>query len=327
VSDAPLAPGYAKRAPIIDDAPAVARVIAACQRADGDDATMTAEEVVSDWEGADLAEEAVAVTAPDGQIAAYADLVNRRYVQTSVYGYVHPDHRGRGLGAALVRWGETWTRDRLHRAPAPARVVVQHFVRAADEAAVRLMETCGYTPVRTHYVMAIELDGPRPSPAWPTEIAVRPFVAGQDDWALYEAGEDAYRDMWGRPPSTLDRWLAPTRAEGFDPTLWFLAEDQRGGEVAAFCLCMAVAGRGHVNSLGVRRAYRRRGLGLALLLHAFGEFYRRGVREVDLSVDAESRTGAPRLYGRAGMLITKSYVLYRKELRPGEDISAPAGDE
>ena len=69
--------------------------------------------------------------------------------------------------------------------------------------------------------------------------------------------------------------------------------------------------------VGVRRAWRRRGLGLALLRHAFGEYRRRGVRKVGLSVDAESVTGAPRLYERAGMRLQTGYVVYVKEIRPG----------
>jgi hypothetical protein len=36
-----------------------------------------------------------------------------------------------------------------------------------------------------------------------------------------------------------------------------------------------------------------------------------------LSVDSESPTGAPRLYSRAGMHVTETYVVYRRQLRPG----------
>jgi mycothiol synthase len=64
------------------------------------------------------------------------------------------------------------------------------------------------------------------------------------------------------------------------------------------------------------------GRGVALLRHAFGEFYLRGVRKVGLSVDAESATVAPRLYGGAGMQVEESYVLYQKELRPGRHAHA-----
>ncbi len=45
--------------------------------------------------------------------------------------------------------------------------------------------------------------------------------------------------------------------------------------------------------------------------------------EKELSVDAESVTGAPRLYGRAGMQLKTCYVVYQRELRTGEDF--PSG--
>jgi ribosomal protein S18 acetylase RimI-like enzyme len=73
--------------------------------------------------------------------------------------------------------------------------------------------------------------------------------------------------------------------------------------------------------LGVRRPWRKRGLGLALLHHAFGEFYRRGKRKAGLGVDAKNLTGAMRLYEKAGMHIHKQIDLFEKELRPGKEIS------
>jgi ribosomal protein S18 acetylase RimI-like enzyme len=75
-----------------------------------------------------------------------------------------------------------------------------------------------------------------------------------------------------------------------------------------------------VNALGVRRPWRKHGLGLALLTHSFGEFFRRGEQIVGLGVDAENQTGATRLYQRAGMQVASEYVVYLKELRPGRDI-------
>jgi GNAT superfamily N-acetyltransferase len=71
----------------------------------------------------------------------------------------------------------------------------------------------------------------------------------------------------------------------------------------------------------VRRPWRKHGLGLALLHHAFGEFYRRGTREIGLGVDAQSLTGATRLYERAGMHALLHYDSYEKELRPGVELS------
>ncbi len=78
---------------------------------------------------------------------------------------------------------------------------------------------------------------------------------------------------------------------------------------------------GWVDSLGMRRPWRRRGLALVLLHHSFGEFYRRGKCKVGLEVDAQSLTGATRLYEKAGMHVDRQYANYEKELRPGGDLS------
>ena len=64
----------------------------------------------------------------------------------------------------------------------------------------------------------------------------------------------------------------------------------------------------------MRRPWRRRGLGLALLLRSFGQFYERGQRRVALSVDSDNPSGATRLYERAGMRVEREEVLYEKEL-------------
>jgi mycothiol synthase len=93
-----------------------------------------------------------------------------------------------------------------------------------------------------------------------------------------------------------------------------------GDEIAGVTLCKTLAGEGWVNVVGVRRPWRKRGLGLALLRHALAEYQRRGVDKVALSVDAESITGAPRLYGRAGMSVRESYIIHLKELRQGADL-------
>ena len=108
------------------------------------------------------------------------------------------------------------------------------------------------------------------------------------------------------------------KGELFDPSLWFLAEEAE--EPAGAILCRQDLGVGWVDSLGVRPAWRRRGLGLALLRHAFGEFHRRGWPGAALGVDAANETGATRLYEGAGMRVARQYAIYQKELRPGMDL-------
>ena len=315
-----LPEGYTVRSPSREDAEEVAALLIACQLADTGASDVSLDELIDDWHGLDLAEEAVVVAAPDGGIAGYADVLNRSYVTVSVYGYVHPDHRERGIGAFLVSWGERWTRDHMPQAPEDARVVVQHYINTANGRARRLLEAAGYSPVRGVYVMETELDEAPPPPHWPAGVSVRAFVAGRDERATHEVVEDAFRDLWGRPRNTFESFVRETEKESFDPSLWFLAVD--GDEIAGVTLCKTLVGEGWVTVVGVRRPWRKRGLALALLRHAFAEYHRRGVRKVLLSVDAESITGAPRLYGRAGMRVRESYVIHLKELRPGVDLGA-----
>ena len=83
---------------------------------------------------------------------------------------------------------------------------------------------------------------------------------------------------------------------------------------------------GKVGSLSIRRPFRRRGLARALMYHALGEFYRYGIRRVITDTDADSFTGANRLYQQVGMRNYRREHLYEKVLRPGTELRllAPA---
>jgi ribosomal protein S18 acetylase RimI-like enzyme len=94
-----------------------------------------------------------------------------------------------------------------------------------------------------------------------------------------------------------------------------------GDQIAGISLCWPKRGPnekiGWVGTLGVLRAWRRQGLGLALLKHSFADLQQRGKEKVGLGVDADSLTGATKLYEKAGMHVTRQFDSYEKELRPG----------
>jgi mycothiol synthase len=91
-----------------------------------------------------------------------------------------------------------------------------------------------------------------------------------------------------------------------------------GKEAAGAALCRLAdsqAGPGLVARLAVRRPWRKRGIGGALLQHAFAAFYARGMPRISLGVDGESLTGAQRLYESAGMSVTMRIGRYEKEVQ------------
>jgi len=219
--------------------------------------------------------------------------------------------------AALVDWGES-------NALARGRSLFRAGVTPGEplEAVLRAR---GYRPIRYSFRMRIDLESAPPAPAWPDGIDVQTFASGEER-AVFGALEDAFADHWEFTPDPFEDFMhSLVGAEDFDPSLWFVA---RGAdEIAGVALCRPSApgqpGVGWVGDLGVRRAWRRRGLGLALLLHAFGSFWERGTKTVALGVDGENTTGAVRLYERAGMHAEHRLDHYEKVLASGVGSTEP----
>ena len=157
--------------------------------------------------------------------------------------------------------------------------------------------------------MAIELWREPPPPRWPEGASVRTYDPARDARAVHRLLEEAFAGSH-EPISAFEDWRAwMTGDPSFEPAVWFLAET--GGGLAGIALCWK---EGFVKDLAVHPAWRRRGLGEALLRQAFGEFFRRGVRVVALKADSGNPTGAIRLYERVGMSVDRRYRVYERRL-------------
>jgi GNAT superfamily N-acetyltransferase len=315
-----LAPGYVVRPPHVDDAEGVYGVMVATDVAEfGDAFESSLDELRADWGEMDLERDAWLVVGPDGAYAGYASVWAQRHVRLDVEVYVHPNHVGRGIGTELIRRTEARAREHVPLAPPGARVVLNNSVNALNAAACALLEREGYAPGRYFWRMEAELEEPPPTPVWPPDVTVRPGVPGADERTFYATFQEGMHDHWGHVPLPFEVWDRRRVERGGDLGLGLLA--LAGDEPVGAALCSVSEGVGWVDVLAVRRPWRRRGIGLALLRHALGEFFRRGTRRVALGVDAANPTGATRLYERAGMRVTKQYAVYGKELRPGAELA------
>jgi mycothiol synthase len=217
-------------------------------------------------------------------------------------GAVRPGEKGRGFGIALLEVAE-------RRARELDASRLRQIARGPDEAARALIESRGYREVRRHYEMAISLDSEPPEPVLPDGLAIDTF-RDDDARAFHAAAGEAFAEEWGFHSLPFDEWWAMRKDE--DKSLWFVIRG--GGEIAACERCEPMHGGGYVGMLGVRKPWRRRGLGKALLLHAFREFRRRGYERASLGVDSENPTGATRLYESVGMRVESEHVTFEKEL-------------
>jgi mycothiol synthase len=320
-----LPPGFTLRTAVWSDLDAVADLIRAVCEADGDpDDAVPASEIRSEWESNfDLGSDVWVVTDPSGKVVGYEEFFCRPgHASYQGDGYVHPQFEDRGVGTALLRALDERARTEMTNAEPDLRVFLRNFMTAGDEKGRALHENEGFKAVRYNWSMRITLEGPPPAPQFPEGVEIRPFLEADHLYPVYEAITESFADHWGFIKPPFEEWkthrMAPDR---YHPDLWFVA--WAGDQIAGVSICRYRSGMGWVWSLGVRRPWRKQGLGMALLLHSFGEFYQRGQRVVGLGVDASSPTGATRLYERAGMQVETEYVCYEKEYRPGREISTP----
>jgi mycothiol synthase len=318
-----LAPGLHLRAAQWSDLEAVAQLIVDVCTADGDaTVALSLEELRSEWqrEGFDPARNAWVVETADGRIIGFEEFLDRHAHAVFIGdGYVHPDFTGRGIGSALLQVLDRRARQEMDLAEPDLRVFIRNYMAAGDTVAREIHGAQGYKPVRFSWRMEISLPEAPTVPGWPEGITLRPFRLEEHNQKVFEADAEAFSDHWGITPWTFGDWqIRMTGSEDFDPALWFIAWD--GGEIAGYSLCRVKNGLGWVGELGVRRPWRKRGLGMALLLHSFGELYQRGLPTIALLVDASNPTGATRLYQKAGMHAASEFVVYEKEYRSGREI-------
>ena len=249
-------------------------------------------------------------------------------VHPYVWMSVDPDLENQGLEPYLLDWATERSRQALDRVDPELRVAIRSHSDHAIESCGKAKLDAGMKLIRHGFRMRIEMEDPPPKPVWPEKISLQLYDPEKDAYAVYEVDDEVFQDHFGyikEPPEEGYKKFKHNQTEddSYDPSLWFLA--MNGEEIVGICLCrkygMENKDSGYISSLGVKRPWRRQGIALALLQHAFGEFYQRGKRKVDLGVDASSLTGATDLFLKAGMFVLRKYDLYEKELRSGRDVS------
>ena len=244
----------------------------------------------------------------DGRLLGYADVDGTRDDPPLWWCDVKvaPDAAADEVVPQLVAW--------LDERAAKGRLRV--WTSEADRRIADAFTTLGFTPARHSYRMEIDLAGDAREPRWPDGITVRTAVE-YDYRPVYDAVIEVWRDTSDPADETYEEWAHWTvESPSFDPSLWFLAF--AGEEIAGFSLCREDSTdprAGYVATLGVRRPWRRQGLGEALLLHSFAAFRGRGYTRGTLGVDASSPTGATRLYERAGMRVYRETMFLERPVR------------
>jgi mycothiol synthase len=304
------------------DAAAWADLLAAAEAVDRTDEHYDADDCADELADPDLdhARHTVLVLDGDRPVAAQVLWVRGPAGARIVHpdGVVHPAHRRRGIGTALVRLA-------LARAAAlGARV---HFRAAESNAgAVAVLERAGLGPVRWWSQLRRDLGGPVAPVALPAGLRAHRLGPGYDaarwDGPLWTARNAAFADHYGSTPEPLAAFVHHrTGSRSFRPDCSVAAcvpDGPPGGAVAGFVLAEEFAaatertGRRdlYVATVGTVASWRGRGVAGALLAQVLGWARESGFASSSLTVDATNPTGALGVYARAGYRLHRRDVTY-----------------
>ncbi len=315
------------RALTTEDASALTRAYAAVEAVDHTGEHYSEQDVRDELEdeSIDLRRDTLAARAPDGKLVAFAWVHGSVEVhdldRIDAEGAVVPAARCRGLGRRLLEWAEERAAG-LHteRHPdIPGAVCVDVHENNLGKRA--LVQAAGYKATRWWYKMARNLEDALPDvPSTPPGLTLAPYTADRDE-AVRQAHREAFAGHWGAtPPDEQQWWQRYTGAHTFRPDVSWLVLD--GDEVAAYLLTSfweadaAATGvcEAYVGHLGVRPAWRRRGLGGLLLATALKSYRAAGYERSVLTVDTGNTTGALGLYERAGYAVKDTSVVWTKPL-------------
>jgi mycothiol synthase len=186
---------------------------------------------------------------------------------------------------------------------------------SSNERLFAALETRGYRHTRSSWRMEVTLDSTQTTPSSPDGIEIRAMRVGEERVA-YDVHQESFEDTWEPIRWSYEEWThAYVEPSHFERALWFLAWDETDACGVVICRRHATdPDLGWVAVLAVRREWRRRGIGHALLAHAFAAFAGRGLTRAGLGVDAESPTGANSLYEDVGMSATRRFEIYERAL-------------
>ena len=258
----------------------------------------------------------------NGALIGFAMLWHRHQSERAnagVWFNVDPAARGGDVAVQLLEWAEECMREIGRERGVGA--VVGARPRVDETERIEALRRRGFTIARYYLEMGRPLDEPISEPQLPTGFALRHLAGKEEVAAWLEAYHQSFIDHYDHHHMTVEQrlhWMSFSDYR-LERDLVAIAPD---GTVAAFCWCgihpeeNAHSGRsdGWIHILGTRRGFRKIGLGRAMLLAGLRALKAEGATTALLNVDADSPTGAGRLYESAGFRPLHTFVQYRKEL-------------
>ena len=313
--DFPVPPGLTTRPVNTDDAQAIVDVLEAIEQLEPADENWGVDDVLEQMQspGVDLARHSIGVFDED-RLVAFGVLMYSPPTDAFrgyLFGGVHPEFGHRRIGTAIVealgRHGSVELRDEIDPSLPGELKIWRHGSRAATAA---LADSRGFETWRWFFRMQRDLTQPIALGTGADGYLLRPYRSA-DEAAVRTVRNLSFADHWGSSEMDPERWTA-----AFEGSTTFRPKHSRvavgpDGAVAAFVVVQEFVSdtksrgyaTGYISLVGTLREARGRGLASALVTSACSRALPTdGYRYAELGVDAESPTGAGRIYERLGFI-------------------------
>ena len=307
-----------------DDLPALVELRRAAHLLDHDDQPRTLDTVRAEmeWPGLDPEHNIFMAESEDGRVVGMAKVLLLHGVEDVFWCYVtaHPDAREGDAGPRLLQ--AIWDRVLTRRDECADRSAwLQSEINSLAEWQIALLRQAGLSLARYSLEMLRPLVGESIPPlVVPEGITLRTYRHPLDNPAANAAINEAFRDHWASVEISDEQRAYVFSAGYVQPEVSVVA--WADNEIVGACysdfspLRFERTGRreGYVDTLCVRRPWRRRGVATAMLAWTLREAAARGLEAVSLGMDAENPTGAKQLYERIGFREVDRFHIYRKQI-------------
>lgn len=254
---------------------------------------------------------------PDGLLVGMAWVFPRaKSNRVYLWPEVHPQHRGTGLGDALMAWSIARARTIIADFDNNESRYMRSSTPAHDSWRIDLLQRHGLQPLRYFFEMRRDLSRPIDPVRLPAGLRLTTWSPELDE-AAFTTFNESFQDHWDFTPVSRRDWrLYFVERDSFRGDLSFLALD--GEEVVA--VSMNYYGpeenerkgidEAWIGDLGVRRAWRRQGVATALLNRSMLAFREAGIPYASLGVDSESPTRATGVYRRVGFEVVNKSIVF-----------------
>ena len=245
---------------------------------------------------------------------------------TWLFGGVHPEDRGQGVGRRLLGWQIARMRQKYAQIVAGAEDVsavgpLRLRVYAGEHASTqqRLVERLGFTLQRYICEMDLVLTDEHRAPLPPPD-GIR-FEPLSDEWQepTRLVRNEAFADHWGASQVDPDRWAEVWASTDLRRSWCFVAVDPYAiepGDARRGCVGFVLSAAysqdweaqgytsGYIDELGVCESHRGLGIGSALIARSLRAMAEAGLDRGGIGVDTANGSGAMNLYESLGFVTT-----------------------